>query len=156
MNQNPPRKRVPRVTETSAGGFVLASDGSPRVVLIGRLQRRRNALEWCVPKGHPEGLETLEEAAVREVFEETGITCEVVTLLGSIDYEFYTPDKLIFKTVHHFLLRQTGGELTVANDPDQEAVEARWFELQELNAVLAHANEKKMALGAIEWFERSQ
>jgi 8-oxo-dGTP pyrophosphatase MutT (NUDIX family) len=155
MNQNPPRKRLPRVEETSAGGFVLAADGSPRVVLIGRLQRRRNQLEWCVPKGHPEGTETLEETAVREVFEETGIRGEVIELLGSIDYEFYTPDKFIVKTVHHFLLRQTGGDLTVAGDPDQEAVDAKWFDLGELNGVLAHENEKRMARGVIEWYERS-
>lgn len=134
---------------------MLASDGSPRVALIGRLQRRRKQLEWCVPKGHPEGNETLEQTAVREVFEETGIESEVIELLGSIDYEFYTPDKLISKTVHHFLLRQIGGELNVENDPDQEAVEARWFELGELNRILAHENEKRMARGVVEWYERS-
>ena len=155
MNQNPARKRMARVQETSAGGFVLASDGSAKVVLIGRLQRRRKQLEWCVPKGHPEGSETLEQAAIREVFEETGIAAEIIELLGSIDYEFYTPDKLISKTVHHYLLRQTGGELNVANDPDQEAVDAQWFELSELNNVLAHENEKRMARGVVEWYERS-
>jgi 8-oxo-dGTP pyrophosphatase MutT (NUDIX family) len=156
MNQNPTRKRLPKVKETSAGGFVLAADGSAKVVLIGRLQRRRAALEWCVPKGHPEGEESIEEAAVREVFEETGIMSEIVAPLGSIDYEFYTPDKLIAKTVHHFLLRQTGGNLDVTGDPNQEAVEARWFDLEELNSVLSHENEKRMARGVIEWYERAK
>jgi 8-oxo-dGTP pyrophosphatase MutT (NUDIX family) len=109
-----------------------------------------------VPKGHPEGEETLQQAAEREVFEETGIRAEVIEVLGSIDYEFYTPDKLIAKTVHHFLLRQTGGELSVDGDPDLEAVEAKWFELAELHNVLAHENEKRMARGVIEWYERSR
>lgn len=108
-----------------------------------------------MPKGHPEDGETLEQAAIREIFEETGIEAEIIELLGSIDYEFYTPDKLISKTVHHYLLRQTGGELNVANDPDQEAVDAQWFELSELNSVLAHENEKRMARGVVEWYERS-
>ncbi|MEN9993263.1 MAG: hypothetical protein RLY83_833 [Actinomycetota bacterium] len=155
MNQNPARKRLARVKETSAGGFVLASDGSPRVALIGRLTKR-GALEWCVPKGHPEGDETLVQAAEREIFEETGIQGEVIELLGSIDYEFYTPDKHIAKTVHHFLLRQTSGELTVDGDPNHEAVETRWFDIAELNNVLAHDNEKRMARGVIEWYERSK
>ena len=155
MNQNPARKRLARVKETSAGGFVLASDGSPRVALIGRLTRRKQ-LEWCVPKGHPEGEETLIEAAEREVFEETGIRAEVIEALGSIDYEFYTPDKLISKTVHHFLMRQSGGELTVDGDPNHEAVEAKWFDIEELNSVLAHDNEKRMARGVVEWYERSK
>lgn len=155
MNQNPPRKRLARVKETSAGGFVLAADGSPQVALIGRLTRSQR-LEWCVPKGHPEGEETLIEAAEREVFEETGIQATVLQELGFIDYQFYTPDKLIAKTVHHFLLRQTGGELSVAGDPDKEAIEARWFSLDELHSVLAHENERKMAQGVIEWYERSK
>ena len=155
MNQNPPRKRLTRVRETSAGGFVLAADGSPRVALIGRLTRSQR-LEWCVPKGHPEGEEDLVAAAEREVFEETGLRAEVIEPLGSIDYEFYTPDKLIAKTVHHFLLRQTGGDLTVAGDPNQEAVEVRWFDISELNKVLSHENEKRMARGVLEWFERAQ
>lgn len=155
MNLNPARKRLARVKETSAGGFVLAADGSPRVVLIGRLTRSKR-LEWCVPKGHPEGSETLVQAAEREVFEETGIRAEAITELGSIEYEFYTPEKLISKTVHHFLFRQTGGGLSVDGDPNHEAVEARWFNLDELHSVLAHENEKRMAQGAIEWYERNK
>lgn len=155
MNQNPSRKRLARVKETSAGGFVLASDGSPRVALIGRLTKR-GALEWCVPKGHPEGDETLVQAAEREIFEETGIQGEVIELLGSIDYEFYTPEKHIAKTVHHYLLRQTSGELTVDGDPNHEAVETRWFEISELHNVLSHENERRMARGVIEWYERSK
>ena len=155
MNQNPARKRLARVKETSAGGFVLASDGSERVALIGRLTRR-GALEWCVPKGHPEGDENLEQAAVREIFEETGIQGEIITTLGSIDYEFYTPEKHISKTVHHFLLKQTGGELTVDGDPNQEAVETKWVAVSELHEVLAHENERRMARGVIEWVERSK
>ncbi|MFM2385143.1 MAG: hypothetical protein RL166_1017, partial [Actinomycetota bacterium] len=114
------------------------------------------ALEWCVPKGHPEGAETLEQAAMREIFEETGIQGEVIELLGSIDYEFYTPDKHIAKTVHHYLLRQTSGELTVDGDPNHEAVETRWFDISELHTVLSHENERRMARGVIEWYERSK
>jgi len=155
MNQNPTRKRLARVKETSAGGFVLAGDGSPRVALIGRLTKRGN-LEWCVPKGHPEGEESFEQAATREVFEETGIQGEIIELLGSIDYEFYTPDKHISKTVHHYLMRQTGGDLTVDGDPNQEAVETRWFDISELHRVLTHENERRMARGVVEWFERSK
>ncbi|MEN9608661.1 MAG: hypothetical protein RLZZ06_592 [Actinomycetota bacterium] len=155
MNQNPTRKRLARVKETSAGGFVLAADGSPRVALIGRLTKRGN-LEWCVPKGHPEGEESFEQAATREVFEETGIQGEIIELLGSIDYEFYTPDKHISKTVHHYLMRQTGGDLTVDGDPNQEAVETRWFDISELHRVLTHENERRMARGVVEWFERSK
>ncbi|MEN9747357.1 MAG: hypothetical protein RLZZ603_49 [Actinomycetota bacterium] len=144
-----PRRRV---LETSAGGFVLAADGSNRVALIGRLSRS-GRIDWCVPKGHPEGEETLEQAAVREVYEETGLEVEILQPLGQIQYEFSAGPKLIAKTVHHYLFRQTGGDLTVEGDPDQEAVEARWFELEVLLSSLAHENERRIARGVIEWVE---
>ena len=142
-----------RVDETSAGGFVLAADGSPNVALIGRLTRSRR-LDWCVPKGHPEGEETIEQAAIREVREETGLEVEILTSLGTIDYEFSAGPKRISKTVHHFLMQQIGGELSVEGDPDHEAVEARWVLLDELNGFLTHENERRMARAAIEWLER--
>lgn len=130
----------------------MAADGSNRVALIGRLSRS-GRIDWCVPKGHPEGQETLEQAAVREVFEETGLEVEILHPLGQIQYEFSAGPKLIAKTVHHYLFRQTGGDLTVEGDPDQEAVEARWFELEILLASLAHENERRIARGVIEWVE---
>ena len=70
----------PRVAETSAGGFVLCSDGSFRVALIGRLNRG-GRIDWCVPKGHPEGDETIEQATVREIAEETGLEVSPQRLL---------------------------------------------------------------------------
>lgn len=154
MSSSGQEKRTTRVEETSAGGFVLASTGPARVALIGR-KTRTERIEWCVPKGHPEGDESIEAAAVREVFEETGIECEIITPLGTIDYRFQAAGKLIHKTVHHFLFRQIGGELNVENDPDHEAIDAKWVELDALSGILSHENERRMALGVIEWVERN-
>ena len=56
------RGNLPRVSEVSAGGFVLASDAPARIALIGR-KTRGPRLEWCVPKGHLEGTESAEQAA---------------------------------------------------------------------------------------------
>ena len=140
----------PRVAETSAGGFVLSSDGSFQVALIGRLNRG-GRIDWCVPKGHPEGEETIEQAAIREIAEETGLEVEILEHLGDISYEFQTPEKTVAKTVHHFLLQQIGGELTVENDPDHEAVDVRWFSIDDLEKQLTHENEKRLARKVIEW-----
>lgn len=147
-------RRLTRVEETSAGGFVLAQDGTLRVALIGR-QTRTGRIDWCVPKGHPEGQENLEQAAVRELFEETGLEVEIVEALGEIKYEFSAGNKLISKTVHHFLMRQTGGYLTVENDPQQEAVDVQWFEIDNLHISLAHENERRIARGVQEWIARN-
>ncbi len=155
MADRPTEKRRRRVEETSAGGFVLAADGSRRVVLIGR-QTRSKRIDWCVPKGHPEGQETIEQAAVREVFEETGIEAEIIEPLGAISYEFTAGNILIAKTVHHFLLRQTGGDLSLENDPNHEAIDVKWVSIDELSAILTHENERRMARGVLEWVERNR
>lgn len=140
----------PRVEETSAGGFVLAADGSPRVAVIGR-RNRGGRIDWCVPKGHPEGIETISEAALREVEEETGLKAQILETLGSIHYEFSTPTAIISKTVHHFLMKQIGGHLTIENDPDHEAVDIRWIPLDLLAEELTHENERRLALVVQEW-----
>jgi 8-oxo-dGTP pyrophosphatase MutT (NUDIX family) len=146
MNNRP----KPRVEETSAGGFVLAADGSPRIAVIGR-RNRGGRIDWCVPKGHLEGSETIEEAAIREVAEETGLEATVIESLGSIHYEFSTPTSIISKTVHHFLMKQTGGNLTIENDPDHEAVDIRWINVALLHEDLTHENERRLASIVQEW-----
>ena len=143
-------RQKPRVEETSAGGFVLAADGSPRIAVIGR-RNRGGRIDWCVPKGHLERSETVEQAALREIAEETGLEASIIESLGSIHYEFSTPTSIIAKTVHHFLMKQTGGELTIENDPDREAVDIRWVNIDLLHAELTHENERRLALIVQEW-----
>ena len=144
MNSSGRRTRLARTYETSAGGFVLSSDGQRQVALIARMNRGGH-LDWCIPKGHLENEETLREAAVREIGEETGILGEVLSDVGQINYEFTAGNKKIVKTVHHFLLRQTGGNLTIENDPQHEATAVEWVSIAEACERLTHENEKRMA-----------
>ena len=138
------------VEETSAGGLVVdRSGGVARAALIARLNRA-GRLEWCLPKGHLEGVETPEEAAVREISEETGIVGRVLEPLGTIDYWFSVEGRRIHKTVHHYLLEATGGELSVEGDPDAEAVEAAWVPVEELPSRLSFSNERRIARAASE------
>ncbi|WP_432561972.1 NUDIX hydrolase [Kineococcus sp. SYSU DK003] len=143
-----PRRRLPTVQETSSGGLVVdLSTGMPRVAVICRLNRAGRA-EWCLPKGHVEGEETLEEAAVREIEEETGIRGEVVEDLGSIDYWFSADGRRIHKVVHLFLLKAVGGTLTVENDPDAEAIDVEWVPLGARAERLAIPTERRAAVAA--------
>ncbi|NVM99148.1 NUDIX hydrolase [Arthrobacter sp. SDTb3-6] len=139
-----PASQLPTVEEISAGGVVVDShDGGLRVAIIARINRG-GRLEWCLPKGHPEGRENYAEAAVREIEEETGIAGDVLAPLGSIDYWFTVSGHRVHKTVHHFLLRATGGSLTIENDPDHEAVDVAWVPVAELGRKLSFPNERRI------------
>ena len=136
--------QIPTVSEISAGGMVVREHrGAHQVAIIARYNRG-GRLEWVLPKGHPEGEEDHHEAAMREVAEETGISGDVLTALGHIDYTFTVPGRRIHKTVHHFLLRATGGELTIENDPDQEAVDVAWVDIDRLTGRLTFLNERRI------------
>lgn len=143
-----PAHALPVSEETSAGGLVIdRSSGTPRAAVIAR-RNRAGRLEWCVPKGHLEGDETPQQAAVREIAEETGITGRVIAGLGTIDYWFTGEDRRIHKVVHHFVLEATGGRLTVDGDPDREAEDVAWIDLTQLPEVLAYPNERRLAVAA--------
>ena len=144
------RRPLRRVDETSAGGLVLDRLGSgARGALIGRVDRRGRLL-WSLPKGHVEPGETEAETAVREVAEETGISGRIIGKLGTIDFWFVADGRRIHKTVHHFLLRATGGELS---DNDVEVTEVAWVPLDELETRLAYADERRLIRRATELLE---
>jgi 8-oxo-dGTP pyrophosphatase MutT (NUDIX family) len=152
-SQNKPQKSRPRrpsdrlrtVHETSAGGLVIDGIDGPKetqvAALIGRIDRRGRML-WSLPKGHIELGETAEQTAIREVAEETGIQGSVLAALGSIDYWFVTEGRRVHKTVHHYLMRFLGGELS---DEDLEVSEVAWVPLKELPSRLAYADERRLA-----------
>jgi len=137
----PRARRILRVEETSAGGLVLDRRSlDAQGALIGRLDRRGRLL-WSLPKGHLEVGESTEQAAIREVAEETGITGGVVAPLGTIDFWFVADGSRIHKTVHHFLLLATGGELS---DADVEVHEVAWVPLSQLADKLFYPDERAL------------
>lgn len=112
--------------------------------MIARLNRA-GRVEWCLPKGHLEHGETPEDAAVREIEEETGIRGRIVGSLGTIDYWFSAEGRRVHKIVHLYLLEATGGMLSTEGDPDQEAIDVAWVPLADLSRTLAFPNERKIA-----------
>jgi mutator protein MutT len=137
------RPYAKRVDEVSAGGLVIDFSGT-RGLLIGRIDHKdatRERLLWSLPKGHIEAGETPEQAAIREVQEETGITSEITKSIGVIDFWFMAGGKRIHKTVHHFIFKEVSGELT---PQITEVDEVSWFPLSEIIDRLAYPDEKKL------------
>lgn len=143
------REKPAPIVEVSAGGFVVSKTDKSVVALMARFNRG-GKLEWCIPKGHLEPGETKEEAALREVFEETGLTAEINDYLGEVSYTFNQKGRNVSKTVHVYLMTQVSGELSMEHDPNHEASELAWVKLDELISRLSHASEKKIAQSALD------
>jgi 8-oxo-dGTP pyrophosphatase MutT (NUDIX family) len=145
-SKRPSLKKQPyakRVDEISAGGLVIDGSGT-KGLLIGRIDAKdptREKLLWSLPKGHIEAGESPEQAAVREVQEETGIESEIYKSLGVIDFWFMAGGKRIHKTVHHFLFKEKGGRIS---PQVSEVDDVRWFPLDEIVERLAYPDEKKL------------
>lgn len=99
-----------------------------------------------LPKGHPDGDETPEEAARREVAEETGLETELVEELGDVHYRYERKGRLVAKVVRFYLFRYLSGDV---GDHDHEIEEARWVPLQQAARELTYAGEREMVERAL-------
>jgi len=129
-------------SEHSAGGLVLHLRDDVQQLAVVRPRADRLAL----PKGHPEPGETLEQAALREVREETGLTAELVEGLGEVQYWYRFAGERVRKTVTFFLCRYQHGSLA---DHDDEVIEALWIPLAEAPKRLSYRGEREMASKAL-------
>ena len=131
--------RLTAATATSAGGIVVRFEGGVPLLVVGRRKRERDGSTWTLPKGTPIAGETLEETALREVEEESGLKVKIVSPLDSINYTFVQRGLKIRKTVHYFIMEPTGGDLA---QHDHEFEEVRWIGFAEAPALLSFETER--------------
>jgi 8-oxo-dGTP pyrophosphatase MutT (NUDIX family) len=134
-----PRRRDPVQKEVSAGGVLYRRVDDVIEVVLASRRTRRGELAWGLAKGGIEEGESHEQAAVREVREETGYTAEIESSLGETKYFYVWEDTRIRKTVHFFLMRLTGGDPA---DRDDEMEEVRWFPLERALKRAAYRGER--------------
>ncbi len=125
--------------EISSGGVVYRRAGGGIEVVLASRRTRRGELAWGLAKGGVEQDESLEDAAVREVREETGLLAEIEASLGETRYFYVWEDVRIRKTVHFFLMRHLGGDI---DDRDDEMEEIRWFPLERALKRAAYRGER--------------
>jgi len=132
-------RRASRVRDAiAAGGVVLrGSRDDLEVVIAGRDSDRT----WVFPKGTPDRGETIEETALREVREESGLDVEIVRPIGTIDYWFAVPGERVHKIVHFFLMRPCGGDVSLH---DHEYDEVRWVTVSEARRMLTYDTYRDM------------
>jgi len=101
---------------------------------------------WALPKGLIGRGEKPEQAALREVAEETGVEARPVEKLGDIRYVYTWDGERVFKVVSFFLFRYRRGRLgELAPAQRREVAEARWLPLEDAEKLLAFRGEREMA-----------
>lgn len=137
--------RLRSATATSAGGVVIRFEGSRPQFVVGSRRRERDSRTWTLPKGTPNAGETIEETALREVAEETGLRVRILSPLDSIEYWFVLAGTRYHKTVHYFVMEPTGGDLA---DHDHEFEEVRWVGFDEADSILTFETERVLVAKA--------
>jgi 8-oxo-dGTP pyrophosphatase MutT (NUDIX family) len=128
-------------SEVSAGGVVYRREEDAIDLALAARRTRRGQLAWGLAKGAIEQGESHEQAAVREVLEETGLEAEVEADLGDIRYFYVWEGVRVRKRVHFFLMHASGGDVS---NHDSEMEDVRWFPLRTAIKRAAYKGEREV------------
>ena len=135
------KRRMPSARATSAGGVVVRQGEAGIELVLGRRRRERDGATWSLPKGTPNADETIEQAALREVEEETGLQVRIVAPIGPIEYYFVQSGTRIHTTVHYYLMEAVGGDLS---HHDHEFDEVRWVSRGDARSLMTFPTEREV------------
>ncbi len=125
--------------EFSAGGLVF--DAVLKKVLLVQVKNLQDHVVWTFPKGHIEKGETAEQAALREVREETGWSCLIQAPLHKVQYWFRRDGSLVKKTVTWFLMAPK--ERLGAHDP-KEIMDLCWASGPEAQRLVSYRSDVEL------------
>jgi 8-oxo-dGTP pyrophosphatase MutT (NUDIX family) len=128
-------------TATSAGAIILREVKGQLKIALAHHSRAANS--WALPKGHVEDGESLQETALREVYEETGLSnVQLIRYLGSILRESTKSNGDMIQKTIHFYLAYSFGQPKLPTPTDQKFVEVDWFSPKEAIKLLPYESDQ--------------
>ena len=118
----------------ASGGVIYREVNEKEIIICHRSKTNLFAL----PKGKSENDESLENTALREVLEETGLECKIVKPIGTIEYLVPQREKYFPKEVTFYLMEVIGGDL---ENHDQEFDEVKWIKIEKAKTILTFQSE---------------
>ena len=125
----------------AAGGVVLDSFGGETRVLV---VHRPAYDDWSLPKGHVETGERSEDAAIREVAEETGVRGRITHHAGTTEHTVRLGSSTAIKQVDWFVMAPAGGIAPDPRTPDSEVDRATWWPTSRALTDLTHPSERAL------------
>lgn len=143
-NRGKPPRGSRAVREYTAGGVVFRrfKDEPGRIEIL-MIQDRLG--RWTIPKGHVEEGEKIEQTALREVTEETGLTdFKMGEKLDKLHFFYRKEGKLIFMTTYVFLMQAVGDTDAVVPEDSEGIVDAKWFDQYEALKLIEYRDTEKL------------
>ena len=134
--------KKPFLHEISAGGVVFKFENNDYKIAV---IKRNKMNDWTLPKGHQEDDESLQETAIREVFEETLIKANITEYIGSFSYSVEEDNK-IFRTVHWFLMKYDNSS---TKKSDNEIKFVKWLSINKDFSFMTYKNDLRIIKKAI-------
>jgi 8-oxo-dGTP pyrophosphatase MutT (NUDIX family) len=138
-------KNLPISVDISAGAVVLRGESGNRELLIVHRQKMQDS---CLPKGHLESGESLQQGAIREVLEETGYPIQITTFINEMPYQVESASKLSHRIVYWFGAVLTDEPVVSPLDPE-EIEKAEWVKVKDIDRFLSYENEKTIVRMAL-------
>ncbi len=130
--------------EFSSGGIVINNNQ----VLVIKTKNLKNEVVYTFPKGHIEPKESSQDAALREVEEETGVKCKIIKKIKNIKYWFVYKGEKILKQVTWYLMQPIeiprGIHLSDSSCGIKEVDEVLWIDLDKVTEILSYKSDKEI------------
>jgi 8-oxo-dGTP pyrophosphatase MutT (NUDIX family) len=141
QNKTKNPRHIRAVREYTAGGVVFRRVDDRIEILM--IQDRMG--RWTIPKGHVEEGESLEQTALREVAEETGLTqFRLGEKLDKLHFFYRKEGKLIFMTTFVFLMEALGDTDNVIPEDSEGIVDAKWFDSEKALTLIEYRDTEKL------------